>query len=172
LIHECLDFILGPLKAAAKVGIMLSDSLGWRWFCFTPLAAYIVNTPEFTLVAGVTGKTSLVTMALYKQFGDNFRHEPCTASTTITQLLVVEAKADPWDLATYFRVASVFHLNGVHRPFLTDWPMSDPSIFLTPEPLHHWHKAFWDHDARWCINVAGAAELDFCFSVLHQHVGF
>jgi Plavaka transposase len=111
------------LKAAAKVGIMLSDSLGWHWFCFTPLAAYIINTLESTLVAGVTGKTSSVTMALYKQFGDNFRHEPRTASTTITQLLVVEAKANPWDLATYFKVASVFCLNGVHCLFWTDWPI-------------------------------------------------
>jgi len=50
--------------------------------------------------------------------------------------------------------------------------MSDPSIFLMPELLHHWHKAFWDHDTKWCINVVGAAELDFCFSVLHQHVKF
>jgi Plavaka transposase len=95
LIHECLDFILGPLKAATKVGIMLSDPLGWHWFCFTPLAAYIVDTLESTLVTGAIGKTSSVTMVLYKQFRDNFRHEPCTASATIAQLLVVKAKADP-----------------------------------------------------------------------------
>ena len=172
LIHECLDFILELLKTAARVGIMMSDPLGWRRFCFTPLAAYVVDTPESTLLAGVAGKTSSVTMASFKQFGDNFRHEPRTASTTIAQLHAVEAKADPWDLVTYFKAASEFRLNGVHRPFWTDWPMSDPSVFLTPEPLHHWHKAFWDHDARWCINVVGAAELDFRFSVLHQHVGF
>ena len=49
--------------------------------------------------------------------------------------------------------------------------MSDPSVFLMPEPLHHWHKQFWDHDAKWCINGVGAAELDFCFSILHQLVG-
>jgi Plavaka transposase len=125
------------LKAAAKVGKMLSDLLGWHWFCFTPLAVYIVNTLESTLVAGVTGKTSSVTMALYKQFGDNFRHEPHTALTIITQLLAVKAEADPWNLATYFKVALVFYLNGVHHPFWTDWPMSDPAVFLTPEPLHH-----------------------------------
>ncbi|KAF8817000.1 hypothetical protein BYT27DRAFT_7325734 [Phlegmacium glaucopus] len=101
----------------------------------------------------------------------NFWHEPRTASTTLAQLHVVEEKADPWDLEAYFKAASQFHLNGIHRPFWVNWPMSDPSVFLTPEPLHHWHKAFWDHNAKWCINTVGAAELDFRFSILHQRVG-
>ena len=79
---------------------------------------------------------------------------------------------DPWNLEAYFKAALEYRLNGVHEPFWADWPMSDPSVFLTPEPLHHWHKAFWDHDAKWCINTVGAAELDFRFSVLHPHVGF
>jgi hypothetical protein len=172
LVHECLDFVIQPLKTAASIGIMMSDPLGWRRFCFTPLAAYIVDTPESTLIAGVAGRTSSVTLASYKQLGDDFRHEPRTASTTLAQLHLLEEKADPWDLEAYFKVASMSHLNGVHRPFWVDWAMSDPSIFLTPEPLHHWHKAFWDHDAKWCIYAVGAAELDFRFSVLHQHVGF
>ncbi|KAF8801574.1 hypothetical protein BYT27DRAFT_7261911 [Phlegmacium glaucopus] len=123
------------------IGIMMSNPLGWRWFCFTPLAAYIIDTPESTLIAGVAGRTSSVTMGSYKQLGDNFRHEPCTASTTLAQLHVVEEKADPWDLEAYFKAASQF-------------------------------LSFWDHDAKWCINTVGAAELDFCFSILHQHVGF
>jgi hypothetical protein len=172
LVHECLTFVLQPLKTAASIGIMMSDPLGCRRFCFTPLAAYIVDTPESTLIAGVAGRTSSVTMASYKQLGDSFRHEARTASTTLAQLHEVEEKANPWDLEAYFKAASQLHLNGVHRPFWVDWAMSDPSIFLTPEPLHHWHKAFWDHDAKWCINSVGAAELDFRFSVLHQHVGF
>ncbi|KAF9455939.1 hypothetical protein BDZ94DRAFT_1143644, partial [Collybia nuda] len=54
----------------------------------------------------------------------------------------------------------------------SDWPLSDPSKFFTPEPLHHWHKMFWDHDARWCIKAVGPAEIDFCFSVLLSHTGF
>ena len=173
LIHQCLNFILEPLKVAARIGIMMSDPLGWRRFCFTPLAAYIVDTPESTLMAAVAGKTSSVTMASYKQFGDDFRHEPRTASMTLAHLHAVAVKADdPWNLEAYFKAALEYRLNGVHEPFWADWPMSDPSVFLTPEPLHHWHKAFWDHDAKWCINTVGAAELDFRFSVLHPHVGF
>lgn len=173
LFHECLDFITQPLKTAAQIGIMMSDPLGSQRLCYTPLAAYIVDTPESTLIAGVGGKTSSVTMAFYKQFGDNFRHEPRRGSTTIGQLQSLEAEIDPWDLKAYFREAqSSFRLNGVHRPFWRDWPLSDPSDFLTPEPLHHWHKQFWDHDAKWCIRAVGPAEIDFRFSVLHPHTGF
>ena len=63
-------------------------------------------------------------------------------------------------------------LNGVHRPFWRDWPVSDPCVFLTSEPLHHWHKQFWDHDFKWCLHSVGSAELDFRFSILPPHTGY
>ena len=116
LVHECLDFVIWPLKIAASIGIIMSDPLEWHRFCFTPLAAYIVDTPEYTLLAGVL-KTSSVTLASYKQLGNDFRHEPHTASTTLAQLHLLEEKVDPWDLEAYFEEASKFHLNGVHQPF-------------------------------------------------------
>ncbi|KAG1840330.1 hypothetical protein C8R48DRAFT_679623, partial [Suillus tomentosus] len=49
---------------------------------------------------------------------------------------------------------------------------ADPSIFLTPEPLHHWHKEFYDHDLQWCLKVVGAQELDFRFSILQPITGY
>jgi hypothetical protein len=55
--HECLDYILKPLKIAAQVGILMSDPISNLRHCFTPLAAYIVDTPESAMVAGVGGKT-------------------------------------------------------------------------------------------------------------------
>lgn len=72
LVHACLDFILEPLKKAAMLGIMLNDPLGQSRYCFTPLAAYIADTPEAMLMAGVCGKTSPLTMAKYTEFGDPF----------------------------------------------------------------------------------------------------
>ena len=171
LIHECLDFILEPLKAAAKIGIMMADPAGNVRYCFTPLAAYIADTPESALVAGVAGDTSSVTMAFSKFFGDPVRHEPRTAAKTLNMLETIE-DIDPWDLKAYLSAAAELRLSGVHLPFWRDWPLSDPSLFLTPEPLHHWHKMFWDHDAKWCIQVLGAEELDFRFAILHLHTGF
>ncbi|KAF8869224.1 hypothetical protein BD779DRAFT_1458028 [Infundibulicybe gibba] len=127
LIHECLDTITQPLKKAAEIGMMMTDPLGYRRYCFTPLAAYIIE---------------------------------------------LESRINPWDLELYTKEAMKYRLNGVHRPFFRDWPMSEPSVFLTPEPLHHWHKFLWDHDVKWCCNVLGDAEIDFRFSILHPHTGF
>ena len=172
LFHQCLDIVLAPLKEAARIGVMMSDPLGYSRFCFPPLAAYIVDTPEALLISGVAGKTSPMTMAFYKQFGDNFRHEPRTASTTVAQMMEIERRAHPWHLSLYLAEAGKFRLSGVHRPFWRDFPLADPSTFLTPEPLHHWHKMFWDHDIKWCIVTVGAAEIDFRFSVLHPHTAF
>ena len=72
LIHACLDIMLKPLKVAAEIEIMMSDPLMNSRYCFTPLAAYIVDTPESAMLSGVCGKTSSVTMAMYEHFGNNF----------------------------------------------------------------------------------------------------
>jgi Plavaka transposase len=172
LIHLSLDIILDPLKKATQFGISMEDPLGLRHICFPPLAAYIVDTPESALVACVAGKTSSVTMASYKQFGDNYRHESRTPSITLENLQAVEEVVDPWDLEGYVKEMMKYRLNGVHRPFWRDWPLADPSIFLTSEPLHHWHKQFWDHDVKWCMNAVGKPEFDFRFAVLHPQTGF
>ena len=172
LIHQCLDIVLAPLKQAAKLGVMLSDLWGQSRYCFTPMASYIVDTPEAALLAMVGGKTSPVTMASYKQFGDNFLHKPCTSSTTLAQIEVVASTADPEDIEAFFHEAQKFRLNGVHMPFWRDVAMSCPSKFFNPEILHHFHKEFGDHDAKWCINVLGSAEIDFRFSVLQPVTGF
>jgi hypothetical protein len=105
MIHECLDFVLKPLKKAAEIGIMMSDPAGSLRHVFTPLAAYMVDVQEALLLAAVAGKTSHLTMANYKQFGDPFRHEPRTTSTTLAQLHALEQKLNPWDLVSYVKAA-------------------------------------------------------------------
>ena len=72
LLHECLDIVLEPLKQAARLGITMNDPLGNLRLCYTPLVSYIVDTPEACMLAAVGGKTSPVTIAMYKQFGDSF----------------------------------------------------------------------------------------------------
>lgn len=171
LFHAVLDFILAPLKKCAEIGLMMTDPLGWRRWCFTPLVGYVVDTPESTLIAGVAGKRSSVTTATYKDFGDAFRHPPRTASTTLDQLAELEKTLDPWDLPTYIKNAKAKGLNGVHRPFWRDWPLAEPCDFLTPEILHHWLKMFYDHLVKWCLAAVGSAEIDFRFAVSRPHTG-
>lgn len=99
-------------------------------------------------------------------------------STALSQLATLATEIDPLDLPTYIPATKAIHLNGVHFPFWRDWIlkpppsvvkqslMADSCQFLTPKPLHHWHKQFWDHDVKWCICVVGAGELDFRFATL------
>jgi hypothetical protein len=173
LVHECLDLILKPLKKAATIGAMLNDPRGFQRYCFTPLAAYIADTPEAQMISCVGGKTSHLTMAMYKQFGDPYPHEPRTASTTLAKLAALLTKVDPVaDIQAYVKEAATQRLNGVDKPFWRDWPLAEPVDFFPPEPLHHWHKMWWDHDFKWCIKALGNQEIDFRFSVLHPHTGF
>ncbi|KAG1855876.1 hypothetical protein C8R48DRAFT_776244 [Suillus tomentosus] len=151
LIHQCLNIVLEPLKQSTRHGVMLSDPIGCSRYCFTALASYIADTPKAMMLAAVGGKTLPVMMAMYKQFGDAFRHEPWTKSTTIAQLAVVHSRADPNDIEAYFREAQKFRLNGVDKSFWWDYALADPSRFLTPESLHHLHKEFFDHDTQWLI---------------------
>ncbi|KAG0705985.1 hypothetical protein DFH29DRAFT_799255 [Suillus ampliporus] len=51
LMHECLSIVLKPLMKATEIGIMMSDPAGNVCHCFTPLAAYIVDTPEACMLA-------------------------------------------------------------------------------------------------------------------------
>ncbi|KAJ7166605.1 hypothetical protein C8R46DRAFT_899136 [Mycena filopes] len=90
---------------------------------------------------------------------------------TIGLLIELEKTSHPHDLGTYIKSAKALGLNGVHRPFWRDWPLAEPSDFLTPEILHHWLKFFYDHLCKWSIEAAGASEIDFRFAVLHPHTG-
>ena len=173
VLHHSLDVVTGPLKNAAQLGHMMVDPLGNKRRCHMPLAVYIADTPEAAMLAGVAGLTSHLTLADYRQFGDSFRHEPRIGSTTLAQIDVLTTKVNPWDLQTYHKTAlEDFRLNTVHLPFWRNWSLSDPSHFLTPEPLHHWHKAFYDHDVKWCIHVLGVEEINFRFSVLQPRTGY
>ena len=167
MIHECLDFILKPLKKAAEVSMMMLDPLGFQCYVYT---TYIINVTLALL--GIAEKILHITMATYRKFGNPFQHEPWTVLTTLVNLHAIEDTVSPWQLAAYIKVANICWLNGVHCPFWCDWPLSEPLTFFTLEPLHHWHKMFWDHDAKWCICAIGAAKIDFCFSILHLHTGF
>ncbi|KAG1717311.1 hypothetical protein EDB19DRAFT_1654258 [Suillus lakei] len=172
LVHHCLNIVLQPLKLAAQSGVMVSDPIGRSCYCFTVLTSYIADTPEATMLACVGGKTSLITMAMYKQFGDAFQHKPRTRSKTLEQLEIIHSCAHPDDLKEFFHEAQKFRLNGVDKPIWWDWLLVEPSWFFTPQSLHHIHKKFWDHDAQWIILAVGGSEVDFRFSIIQPTTGY
>ena len=172
LVHEGLDFVLKPLKVAAAVGIMMNDPVGNLRYCYTPLVAYIADTPEQTLLSCTSPKASPVSTATYKEFGDSYPHPPCTATQTLDDIKQACTEAEPDDLEHFLKIVKCFLLNGVHKPFWRNWILSNPSMFFKPEVLHHFHRFFWDHDLQWCIVVLGPEEIDYRFSLIQTAVGY
>ena len=172
LIHESLNFVLNPLKIAAAVGVMMSDPVGNLHYCFTPLVAYIADTPEESLLACIGPKASPVSTATHKEFSDSFPHPPRTATSTLDAIQKACLDADPDDWERFLKVVRRCSLSGVHKPFFRNWLLSDPSIFLTPEVLHHFHHLCWDHDLQWCIVVLGPDEIDYRFSLIQAAIGY
>ena len=172
LIHQALDEVLAPLKTATCVGIMMSDPVGNLWYCYTPLAAYIADTPELSLLACMSPKASPFTTATHKQFGDLVLYPPCIGAHTLSAIRQASEKCSPHDYQAFLRAVKVLHLNGVVVPFWVDWPLSCPSQFFHPESLHHFYQFCWDHNVKWCVEVVTAAEIDFRFSLLQPTVGY
>jgi hypothetical protein len=106
------------------------------------------------------------------QFRDPFCHLLCKGSSTLARIKVVLWSVSHADVSEFFAACKKFDLNGIYEPFWLDWPLSDPSQFITPEPLHHWHRMFWDHDLNWCIIVVSADELDFHFMLLRVFIRY
>ena len=172
LVHESLDFVLHPLKIAAAVGVMVNDPIGNLWYCFNPLVTYISDMPEQSLLAGTGPKASLVSTATHKEFGDPFPHPSHTATRTLDDIWRACSAADPDDFKEFLKVVKCYFLNGMHKPLYRNWLLSDPSIFLMPEMLHHFHHLFWDHDIPWCIFTLGPDEINYQFSLVQAPVGY
>ncbi|KAJ3911867.1 hypothetical protein F5877DRAFT_54813 [Lentinula edodes] len=100
----------------------------------------------------------------------------CLMSDPVGQVRAIDSiqarNIFPQDLPAYQRASVTARTNGVVSPFWRDWPLAEPCEFLTPEPLHHWHKMFWDHDAKWAIQAVGASHIDFRFSIHQPIVGY
>jgi len=161
LIHGSLDFVLNPLKIATAVGVMMSDPIGNLHYCFMPLVAYIADMPKQSLLACIGPKASPVSTAMHKEFSDSFPHPPRTATSTLDAIQKACLVTDPNDWERFLKVVRRYSLSSVHKPFFRNWLLSDPSIFLTPEVLHHFHRLCWDHDLQWCIVVLGPDKINY-----------
>ncbi|KAI5984418.1 hypothetical protein EDD15DRAFT_2177214 [Pisolithus albus] len=91
---------------------------------------------------------------------------------TLAAIHTACSQSSPTDYTNFLKAIKPLRLNGVVEPFWKLWLLSDPSDFITPEVLHHFHRMFWDHDVKWCIAATGAVELDFRFSIIQTLVGY
>ncbi|KAG2084572.1 uncharacterized protein F5147DRAFT_782430 [Suillus discolor] len=168
LLHQCIDIVIEPLKQAACLGIIMSDLVGFSKYCFTPLVAYVANTLE-ELIACITINASPVTMATRTNFGDPDCQPLHKGSYMLANIQKVVAFVSPSDLVAFFEECKQYHLNSVQWPFWMDWVTTDPSSFLMPESLHHFHKMFFDHDyvyQHYIVGIiAGAAPTQFIMAI-------
>jgi hypothetical protein len=169
--HSCLDLIFRGCKQTYHPGYVTSDLWGGRCCVHPVLAALSADYPEQLLAEGVASGQSPISTATTKDFGDGYRHPNRKAKSILDNIKAACAEADPWNLTAFAKVCKKRRLNGVIKPFWNNWGNAEPSEFLTPDPLHQWHKFYFDHIVQWAINTVGADELDFCLQVLQPLVG-
>jgi hypothetical protein len=169
--HFAISIVMKHLKIAARDGCPMSDPRGDLRMIHTPLVAWIADYPEQLLIACTASKRSPISLALSAQFGDPLPHLPRTRSHTLTTIERACTVSDPCDIAGFYKTCQSLHLNGVVEPFWADWASACPSLFLTPDALHQWHKFYFDHCLQWAINIMGGKELDRRLSALQPRVG-
>ena len=87
LLHQVIYTLVKPLKKATEMDHMMSNPLGNLKHCFTPLVAYITDTPEQHIITCVTCNTLAVSMAVSEQFEDSDRCATCTMFKTHQQFI-------------------------------------------------------------------------------------
>ena len=128
--------------------------------------------PEQSLITCTSPKASPVSTTIYKEFGDGIRHPPRTATDTLGVIKTMCAKSPPTDLLEFLTAVKTHQLNGVFELFWRNHFGSEPSRFLLPEMLHHFHCFFFTHDLQWCIGAVGSEELDYHFTLIWTLVGY
>ncbi|KAF9222828.1 hypothetical protein BS17DRAFT_836007 [Gyrodon lividus] len=169
--HFAISVVMKNLKIAHRDGVVMSDPQGYLRVIHTPLAAWIADYPEQLLIACVSSKNSPISTATAAQFGDPFPHPPRTWQQTLQAIFEACAACDPCDIIAFHKVCQQKCLSGVVELFWADWGSTCPSLFLTPDALHQWHKFYFDHYLRWVTNIMTGLELDWRLSVLQPRIG-
>ncbi|KAI6014080.1 hypothetical protein PISMIDRAFT_110851 [Pisolithus microcarpus 441] len=169
--HFAVSIVMKELKGASRDGTVLSDPNGDLRIIHTPLVAWIADYPEQLLVACVSSKNSPISIATAAHFGDPIPHPPRLRQNTLAAIREACIACDPCDIVSFHKVCLAMRLNGVVEPFWGDWGDACPSLFLTPDALHQWHKFYFDHCLQWVINIIGGKELDRRLALLQPRTG-
>ena len=137
----------------------------------TPLVSWIANYPEQLMVTCTLSKSSPISLATAKQFGDPTPLPIHDRDHTLKVIQEAVVACDPCSVATFHKICLIKRLNGVVEPFWMDWGNACPSLFLTPNALHQWHKFYFDHCLRWVINIIGGEELNCRLAAIQPRTG-
>lgn len=170
--HFAISIIVQSLKEEESNGVPMSDPNGLLHLVHTPLVLWIADLPEQHVITCVSSRYSPISTAATEQFGESVPSPAHHREAIFDAIQEACRSCDPCDIAAFHKLClASFQLNGVVIPFWSDWGDPCPSIFLTSDALHQWHKFFFDHCVCWVINIIGGAELDRCLSVLQPWTG-